>query len=74
MKDVGIMKKSVKRKSNDWTKFDAMTNEDVRKAALADPDAQRLTKRQLGEDASAFACQTGALEAGHAIQHVSLLV
>ena len=31
----------------DWTRFDAMTDEDVLAAALADPDAQPLTEEQL---------------------------
>ena len=31
----------------DWTAFDAMTEEEVMAAALADPDAQPLTEEQL---------------------------
>jgi putative transcriptional regulator len=38
------MKRSAKI---DWTKADAMTDEDIHKAALADPDAQPLTNEQL---------------------------
>ena len=43
------MKKRVKRTTTDWTKFDTMSDAEVRKAALADPDAQPLTKRQLAK-------------------------
>ena len=31
----------------DWTAFDAMTDEEVEAAALADPDAQPMTEEQL---------------------------
>jgi putative transcriptional regulator len=41
------MKKPAKRTTTDWTRFDAMSDADVRKAALADPDARPLTRRQL---------------------------
>jgi putative transcriptional regulator len=41
------MKRSAKRTAIDWTDFDALTDEGVHKAALRDPDAQPLTKRQL---------------------------
>ena len=40
--------RSLKSKT-DWAAFDAMTDEQVRKAALADPDAQPLTKQQLAK-------------------------
>ena len=44
------MKKSAKRNATDWTKFDAMTDKGAaHKAALADPDARPLTKRQLAK-------------------------
>jgi putative transcriptional regulator len=33
--------------SFDWSHFDAMTEEEVHAAALADPDAQPLTEEQL---------------------------
>jgi putative transcriptional regulator len=43
------MKRKAKRSASDWSKFDAMSDAEVRKAALADPDAQPLTKRQLAK-------------------------
>ena len=43
------MKKSVKRTATDWTKFDAMSDAEVHKAALGDRDAQPLTRRQLAK-------------------------
>jgi putative transcriptional regulator len=36
-------------KPADWSLLDAMTEEEVLKAALADPDAQPLTNRQLAK-------------------------
>lgn len=33
--------------ATDWKRLDAMSDSDVRKAALADPDAAPLTKAQL---------------------------
>ena len=47
MKDASTMKRSAKRNAADWTELDALSDEDIHKAALADPDAQPLTKRQL---------------------------
>ena len=41
------MKRNAKAKAIDWTKADRMTDEDIHKAALADPDAQPLTDAQL---------------------------
>jgi putative transcriptional regulator len=42
------MRKNVKRRTaTDWTRFDAVTDEGVLAAALSDPDAQPLTRRQL---------------------------
>jgi putative transcriptional regulator len=38
------MKKTAK---HDWSRFDAMTEEDVHAAALRDPDARPLTSEQL---------------------------
>jgi putative transcriptional regulator len=32
----------------DWTAFDALIDEEVHAAALADPDAQPWTEEQLG--------------------------
>jgi len=43
------MKKKVKRMATDWTRFDAISDAEVRKAALADPDARPLTRRQLAK-------------------------
>ena len=43
------MKKRAKRPTRNRTKFDAMTDEQVHKAALSDPDAKPLTKRQLAK-------------------------
>jgi putative transcriptional regulator len=34
-------------RKTDWTAFDALTDEEIHKAALADPDAQPLTEAQL---------------------------
>jgi putative transcriptional regulator len=48
MKNGRTTKRSAK-KPTDWTKFDAMSDEEVHKAALSDPDAQPLTKRQLAK-------------------------
>jgi putative transcriptional regulator len=39
------MKKTAK---HDWRRFDALTDEEVHAAALADPDAQPLTEERLG--------------------------
>ena len=47
MKDARTTKRSAKRP--DWSKFDAMSDEEVHKAALSDPDAQPLTRRQLAK-------------------------
>jgi putative transcriptional regulator len=41
------MKRNAKAKAIDWTKADRMSDEDIHKAALADPDAQPLTDVQL---------------------------
>jgi hypothetical protein len=38
-----------RRTATDWTRFDAMTDEEVRKAALSDTDAQPLSRRQLAK-------------------------
>jgi putative transcriptional regulator len=44
------MKKRTKKASDtfDWSRADAMTDEQIHAAALADPDAQPLTEEQLG--------------------------
>jgi putative transcriptional regulator len=34
-------------RGHDWTKFDALTNSDILKAARSDPDAQPLSDPQL---------------------------
>jgi putative transcriptional regulator len=47
MKDAGIMKRSAKRIAIDWTDSDGLSDEEIHRAALADPAAQPLTKRQL---------------------------
>jgi putative transcriptional regulator len=36
-----------KTAKHDWSRFDAQTDEQVHKAALADPDAQPLTEERL---------------------------
>ncbi len=43
------MKKPAKKASDtfDWSRFDAMTDAEIHAAALADPDAQPLTAKQL---------------------------
>src|SRR5579871_1011979 len=38
-----------KKGVTDWTRVDAMSDADVRKGALADPDAQPLSKEQLSK-------------------------
>ncbi len=35
--------------STDWARIDAMTDEEVVRAALSDPDAQPLTREQLAK-------------------------
>jgi putative transcriptional regulator len=47
----GIMKKNAKKASDtfDWSRADAMTDEQIHAAALADPDAQPLTGEQVRE-------------------------
>jgi putative transcriptional regulator len=45
------MSKQIKKASDsfDWSRFDALTDEDVHAAALADPDAQPWTEEQLAK-------------------------
>ena len=45
------MKKNAKKASDtfDWPHADAMTEEEIHAAALADPDAQPLTEEQLAQ-------------------------
>ena len=40
--------RQLKRRSN-WAEFDTLGDAEIRKAALADPDAQPLTKKQLAK-------------------------
>lgn len=45
-----VTAKSGSRKgATDWTRLNAMSDADVRKAALADPDARPLTKERLAK-------------------------
>ena len=44
MSDADTMKKTGK---HDWSRFDALTDEEVHAAALADPDAQLLSKERV---------------------------
>jgi putative transcriptional regulator len=44
MSDENTTKKTAK---HDWSRLDALTEEDVHAAALADPDAQPLTEERL---------------------------
>ena len=37
----------MKTTKHDWSRADAMTDEDIHAAALADPDAQHLTEERL---------------------------
>ena len=37
----------MKKTRNDWSRADAMTDEEIHAAALADPDAQPLTPERL---------------------------
>jgi putative transcriptional regulator len=41
------MKKTTKPSKHDWTRFDAMTQEQRHAAAVKDPDAQPLTEANL---------------------------
>ena len=43
MKDVNTMSKTPARAKHDWSRLDAMSEEERRAAALSDPDAQPLT-------------------------------
>ncbi len=45
------MKKNARKASDtfDWSRADAMTDEEIHAAALADPDAQPLTEEQVRE-------------------------
>jgi len=47
----GIMKKNAKKASDtfDWSRVDALTDEQIHAAALEDPDAQPLTEEQVRE-------------------------
>jgi len=45
MSDADTTKKTEK---HDWSRFDALSDEEVHRAALADPDAQPLTEERLG--------------------------
>jgi putative transcriptional regulator len=49
MKGGNVMKKAdaSKRPKIDWSRFDAMTDQERHAAALADPDAQPLTETDL---------------------------
>jgi len=49
MSESAIMKKTAKvtPENFDWSRADAMTDEQILAAALADPDAQPLTEEQL---------------------------
>jgi L-alanine-DL-glutamate epimerase-like enolase superfamily enzyme/DNA-binding transcriptional regulator YiaG len=44
---VEVLPDGRERPSNDWRRLDAMTDEEVHAAALADPDAQPMTEEQL---------------------------
>jgi putative transcriptional regulator len=44
MSDADTTKKTGK---HDWSRFDALTDEEIHAAALADPDAQPLTEERL---------------------------
>ena len=39
----------MKKASHDWRRADAMTDEDIHAAALADPDSQPLTPERLAQ-------------------------
>ena len=39
----------MKKTKHDWTAFDALTDEQIHAAALADPDAQPLTPERLAK-------------------------
>ena len=44
MSKTALNKSAGKKPTQDWTRFDAMTDEEVYSAALKDPDAQPLTE------------------------------
>jgi len=46
MNDANTMTKTGK---HDWRRFDALTDEEVHAAAIADPDAQPLTEERLAQ-------------------------
>jgi len=48
-KVAGVMKKKNADTATDWNKFDALSEEEVHKAALNDPDAQPLSEEQLAK-------------------------
>ena len=41
------MKRRAKRTAIDWSEFDALSDEEIHRAAARDPDAQPLTRRRL---------------------------
>jgi putative transcriptional regulator len=47
MNDASTMKKTTKPPKHDWTRFDAMMQEQRHAAAMKDPDAQPLTEVNL---------------------------
>jgi putative transcriptional regulator len=47
MNDESTMKTKPEPMTHDWSRFDAMTDEEHHAAALADPDAQPLTEERL---------------------------
>jgi putative transcriptional regulator len=47
MKKGGILKKMSKKTKQNWSKFDAMSDQDKRAAALSDPDALPLSDEDM---------------------------
>ena len=47
MKDASTMSTTAKSSKGEWTRFDAMSADERRKAALSDPDAQPLSAADM---------------------------
>ncbi len=47
MSDASITKPTATSDADDWTRFDAMTEEQRHAAAMADPDARPMTEEEL---------------------------
>jgi putative transcriptional regulator len=59
-----MKRNAARRKATDWTAADAMTDKEIHKAALADPDAQPLTRGQLARAVRMTAVKRLRIELG----------